>query len=248
MANEELYFRRTDLYKLDDKNEGLPTDDYLRRALCLRPYSLEDELALNHHQASNRLHSECYYLSCWSLGDPSSSLRMWYHYAPYGVAVRSDYRRLKLTLDAFLDEMHVGKVRYGDEEMSGYNALQIMFTKGKTYEWENELRIALCCYDPVGGQARNYRDTNFPHREPQDDLNPLHPWVHEFKRRRIILKDLLDGIAVSPWVTDETLAEVRDVWAKVAGCDLPVQQEFKSSFTPAMNELKERGWGEAGSE
>ena len=31
MANEELYFRRTDLYKTDDPNEGLPNDDYVRQ-------------------------------------------------------------------------------------------------------------------------------------------------------------------------------------------------------------------------
>src|SRR5437870_6258800 len=46
---------------------------------------------MNHHQASNRLHSECYYLSCWNLHDPNNKLRMWYRYAPYGVAVQSEY-------------------------------------------------------------------------------------------------------------------------------------------------------------
>jgi len=61
------------------------------------------------------------------------------------------------------------QVRYGTEEMSGYNALQILFTKSKDYEWENEVRAVVCSYDPVGGQARNYRETSFPHREPQDD-------------------------------------------------------------------------------
>jgi hypothetical protein len=246
MANEELYFRRTDLYKKCDPNEGLPTDTYLRRTLNLKRFALEDELDLNHHQASNRLRSECYYLSCWNLDDSSNRLRMWYRYAPYGVAVCSDYGRLKLALDGFLDDVPIGKVRYGDQEMTGYNALQILFTKGKAYEWESEIRTVLCSYDPVGGQARNYRETNFPHREPQDDLNPLHAWVHEEKRRRIILKNLLVGIAVSPWATDETFAEVQETWAKVQGCNLPVAYDLKSQFTPAMNDLKERGWGEPG--
>jgi hypothetical protein len=76
MANEELYFRRVDLYKTDDPNEGLPTDAYLRRTLNLERYALDDELQLNHHQASNRLHSECYFLSCWNLDDPLNRLRM----------------------------------------------------------------------------------------------------------------------------------------------------------------------------
>ena len=155
MANEELYFRRTDLYKTDDPNEGLPRDRYLRRALNLEPYELDDELQVNHHQASNRLHSECYYLSCWNLDDPRNRLRMWYRYAPYGVAIRSDYGRLKSALGGFLDEVHIGKVRYGDQEMTGYNSLQILFTKGTGYEWENEIRAVVCSYDPVGGQAQH---------------------------------------------------------------------------------------------
>ena len=220
MANEELYFRRTDLYKEDDPNEGLPTDAYLRRTLNLQPYALEDELELNHHQASNRLYSECNYLNCWNLYDRDNRLRMWYRYAPYGVAIRSDYGRLKAALEGLVDEVYVGKVRYGNQAMTGYNALQILFTKGEAFKWENEVRVVVCSSDPVGGQARNYRETNFPYREPQDDLNPLHVWVHPCKRRRIVLKYLLVGIAVSPWATAETFAEVQGTWAKIRGYNL----------------------------
>jgi hypothetical protein len=43
-ANEELYFRRTDLFKEIDPNEALPPDDYVRRALGLTKYDLRDEL------------------------------------------------------------------------------------------------------------------------------------------------------------------------------------------------------------
>lgn len=246
MANEELYFQRTDLYKKGDPSEGLPTDAYLRRTLNLQRYALEDELELNHHQASNRLHSECNYLSCWNLFDPDNRLRMWYRYAPFGVAVRSRYGRLKEALGGFLDEVHLGKVRYGNEEMTGYNALQIVFTKGDAYEWENEVRAVVCSYDPVGGQARNYRETNFPYREPQDDLNPLHAWVHPCKRRRILLNNLLIGIAVSPWAADETFAEVQQTWAKIRDYNLPVAYDLQSPFTPTIDELKAHGWDEPG--
>jgi hypothetical protein len=248
MANEELYFRRTDLYKTDDPNEGLPRDAYLRRTLNLIPYALEDELLLNQHQASNRLDSEWYYMNCWNLIDPNNRLRMWYYYAPFGVAVRSDYGRLKTALNGFLDDVYVGKVRYGDQDMTGYNQLQILFTKDKAYERENEIRVALRSPDPVGGQARNLSETNFPHREPLDEINPRHCWVHDYKRRRITLKNLLVGIAVSPWATDKTLAEVKETWAKIRDLDLPVDDDLRDPFTPAMNELKELGWGEAGPE
>jgi len=246
MANEELYFRRTDKYKTDDPDEGLPTDRYLRRTLNLQPYVLEDELTLNHHQAENRLYSESQYLCCWSKYAPNNRLRMWYKYAPCGVAVRSEYGRLKAALRAFTDDVHLGQVRYGDDEMTGYNANQIIFTKRPKFAWESEIRAVVCSYDPVGGQARNYRETNFPHREPQDDLNPIHNWVHEEKRRRIILKDLIIGIAVSPWASEETFNEVEQAWAKIRGYSLPVAYDIKSLLTPTVEELKKRGWGEPG--
>jgi len=173
---------------------------------------------------------------------------MWYRYAPYGVAVRSEYGRLKAALTNFLDTVCLGKVRYGDEAMTGYNMLQISFTKGHNYAWESEVRAVVCSYDPVGGQARNYRDTNFPHREPQDDLNPLHPWIHECKRRRVHLQDLIIGVAVSPWAPDDTFNEVQQSWANIRDYKLPVAHELKSPLTPTIGELKLRGWGTPGSE
>jgi hypothetical protein len=50
IANEELYLRRCDLFKKTDPQEGLPTDDYVRRQLNLRRYDLTDEITLNHHR------------------------------------------------------------------------------------------------------------------------------------------------------------------------------------------------------
>jgi len=67
MANEELYLRRCDKYKKDDPQDGIPTDDYVRKQLGLRKYDIEDEKALISHQGANRLFTEMYYLSCWNL-------------------------------------------------------------------------------------------------------------------------------------------------------------------------------------
>jgi hypothetical protein len=53
-ANEELYFRRTDLFKETDPNEALPSDEYARRVLRLERYDLHDELALNNDLAFAR--------------------------------------------------------------------------------------------------------------------------------------------------------------------------------------------------
>jgi hypothetical protein len=60
--------------------------------------------------------------------------------------------------------------------------IELSSTAGKHVEKERELRVVLSCYDPVGGTNRHYNLNNFPNREPLDDLNPLHAWVHEYKR------------------------------------------------------------------
>jgi hypothetical protein len=68
-GNEELYFRRTDLFKETDPSEALPTDDYVRKSLGLRRGVLEDEHRLTDAQAFNRQHSEGYFLNCWQIYD-----------------------------------------------------------------------------------------------------------------------------------------------------------------------------------
>lgn len=75
-ANEELYFRRTDKFKGDDPNEGMPPDDYVRRSCGLAKYDLLDELALNNDQASNRQFSEMRYIQCWQVFE-GETLDMW---------------------------------------------------------------------------------------------------------------------------------------------------------------------------
>ena len=65
VANEELYFRRADLFKQDDPHEGLPPDEYVRKIRGLRHFDLRDELTLNSTQAVNRQFSEGHYLNCW---------------------------------------------------------------------------------------------------------------------------------------------------------------------------------------
>lgn len=61
-ANEELYFRRTDLFKEIDPEEALPPDDYVRASHGLMKYHLPDELTLNENQAFSRQVSEAHYI------------------------------------------------------------------------------------------------------------------------------------------------------------------------------------------
>ena len=240
MANEELYLRRFDKYKKDDPLDGLPTPEYMRRVCGLRRYDIQDELTLLADQGSNRLFTEMYYLSCWNLYNPQHEMQMWQQYAEYGVAVKTTFGQLQKAVDKFPDEMFMGKVRYGDQDMTGYNLLQFLFTKGEKFSWESEVRIALCAPDPKGGQARNYDEFNNPHDDALDHLYSRHSWVHDEKRRRCILKDIIIGIAISPWATDDIADEVRNCWASVSNIKLPVEH-MQSFLIPCRKMLATHG-------
>lgn len=244
LANEELYLTRCDLYSKKDPQDGIPNDDYLRKQLGLRKYNIHDEIVLRAHQGSNRLFTEMFYLSCWNLFRPEHEMQMWQGYAANGVAVKTTFGRLQTAVNQFPDEMHMGPVRYGDEDMTKYNLLQFLFTKGMNFRWESEVRIALWGPDPKGGQARNYDENNVAQREAQDRLYKRHSWVHAFKRRRFLLKEVITGIAVSPWATNEVVTEVQHHWATVGQFSVPVDPHVRSSLMPSVEEFAKQGIGE----
>jgi hypothetical protein len=240
MANEELYLRRCDLYTKNDPQDGIPTDDFVRKQLGLQRYRIEDELALISHQGSNRLFTEIYYLSCWSLYNKEHEMQMWQQYAKDGVAIQTTFGQMQAAVRQFPDEMHMGAVRYGDEDMTRYNLLQFMFTKGTKFRWETEVRIAMCSPDPKGGQARNYDENNVAHREALDHLYPRHPWVFDYKRRRLLLKCIITGIAISPWAPETVVNEVKHDWASIGDLKLPIHH-VSSSLIPSPEDLAIHG-------
>jgi hypothetical protein len=235
-ANEELYLRRTDLFKETDPNEALPSDEYARKILGLQRYDLRDELALNNDLAFARQVSESFFINCWQLFE-GETLDMWRTYGN-GVTVFSRFDLLKSALSVMLDDILVGVVRYGEKDMTGYNLIQFLYTKRRHFEKERELRVVLQCYDPVGGANRHYSLDNFPHREPLDELNPLHEWVHKCKRRRINLKALVTEVRLSPWATEEELEEV-NIWVRGKNLSCAVSRsDLTSALTPTLEELR----------
>jgi hypothetical protein len=101
--------------------------------------------------------------------------------------------------------------------------------------------VVLSFYDSVGGTNRHYNLNNFPNREPLDDLNPLHAWVHEYKRRRIDLKALVTEVRLSPWATAAESEEVK-LWVKGKNFTCPVTpSDLTNAMTPTLEELRRLG-------
>jgi hypothetical protein len=74
-----------------------------------------------------------------------------------------------------------------------------------------------------------------------DELNPLHAWVHECKRRRIDLKALVTEVRLSPWATKDELEEV-NVWVKTKNLACAVtRSDLTSPLTPTLDELRKIG-------
>ena len=237
-ANEELYFRRTDLFKEIDPEEAMPPDDSVRATHGLVKYELYDELRLNENQAFARQVSEAHYIQCWQIYE-GETLDMWARYGN-GVAIFSRFDLLKSVLNTMLDNVMVGLVRYGDKP-DRYNFINFLFLKRKHFDKERELRVVITCYDPVGGVNRHIDRNDFPHREPLEIENPLHKWVHEDKRRRIDLKALVTEIRVSPWATTSETEEVND-WMKGKGFSCPVgPSKLAGPLTPTLEEYRRFG-------
>lgn len=120
-----------------------------------------------------------------------------------------------------LDPIMVGLVRYPEMPTDPYNAISFLFTKRRHFESERELRIVLQCYDPLVNPNRHFDANNLPSREPRDECNPLHKWVHPCKRRRIELKSLVTEIRMSPWATPTEIEEV-SLWVRNKNLSYPV--------------------------
>jgi hypothetical protein len=66
MANDELYFRRADLFGKDEY-EGIPPEDYVRRAMGLQSYVLKDARNSIHQVGTLAQDREAFYVGCWHL-------------------------------------------------------------------------------------------------------------------------------------------------------------------------------------
>ena len=75
------------------------------------------------------------------------------------------------------------------------------------------MRAFLWCPDLFAGNNRHFDANNWPHGRPLPE-NPQHHWVHDFKKRRIDLKALINGVVVSPWASQEVIEAV-ETWVRI---------------------------------
>lgn len=235
MASEELYYRRADLFS--DESEGLPREPYVMRALGLDPYDINDQGRLNDTFGFLRQNRESYYISCWHLYR-EETLDMWAEYGCDGVAICSRYGLLRSALAGLLDDTHIGLVQYGIDHLKGsFNTLEFITTKQIQYSRDREVRALLTVVDPLAGGNRHIDLNNIPQVRPLD-LNPLHPWVPECKRRRIDLRSLITEAFISPWAEKEAVEEI-ELWAKSKGFPKSLKPStLTSSLTPTLEEFK----------
>ncbi len=230
MANEELHFTRADRFIQDDQ-EGIPPEDCLRRVCGLRRGVPQDEITLDHHIGWLSQSREWYFVVCWHLFG-GETFEMWKKFGEGGVAICSTYARLKACLDGMHDRTHIGLMRYGEDrlyQIGNFNTLQFINTKRREYISEHEVRAVVECPDPFDGLNRHFDFDNIPHRRPLNG-NKRHPYVQDFKRRRIEAESLITAVVVSPFADSDALQRATQ-WAEVRKHGYDVRPSFLSAHT-----------------
>lgn len=238
MANDELYFRRADLYP--DTSEGLPPEAYTLRVLGLNPYDLNDRVKLNNHLGFIAQAHEAFYISCWYFyTEGLETLDMWGTYGHDGVAVCTRYELLYDALNGLHDDAHLGRVQYGTSHLTDrFNGMEFITTKELKYAPEREVRAIITSYDPLGSGDRHVDLNNDPHPRPLP-INPRNPWVPDSKRRRVDLKKLITGVVISPWAENDAVQEI-ELWLQNKGFPIsPKRSELMSPNAPTLAELQE---------
>jgi hypothetical protein len=216
----ELYFQRADLF--DDESEGLPPEKYLP-ILGLNPLDLRDRQELDHSIGSLAQFREACYICCWHLFR-EETYGMWKQFGEDGVAICSRYRLLKSALGVLGDRAFLGLVRYGSQDLTGWNALRFVTTKRTRYAGEQEVRALLWLIDQVTETNRHFDASNRAHPHP---LTPPPDSVLKGQRRRVALRTLMTEVIINPWASQETF-DMTTQLIRNNGYTIPV---YKSELT-----------------
>lgn len=132
----------------------------------------------------NNLRKKTLILS-WN-ANKTESFAMWKMYAKdkLGIAIKSNFERLKKTFQNCEENIYIGEVRYYDDEKPTYrtgNTFYTFLTKHNYYEFETEVR----CITEVNNE---------------DNLT--------FKNIKVDLNDLIDEVYISPFANETGLGEI----------------------------------------
>lgn len=155
LDKKALFFSRAD--KIGDPFEGShPRENISLRARVYKDYDIRLETVSEIY----KLLREFTAVNCWHLNEYESAA-MWKLYlkSDEGIAIQSDFKRLK---SSFIDnkyQIHVGKVQYVDyniERIPDYPLSSFLY-KRKSFSHEQELRAIIQKLPPKGITKRSKR-------------------------------------------------------------------------------------------
>lgn len=202
LLKKQLFFCRIDRY--EDPFEGRynkkSAQDFLKRDEKAKPadtkknesHPLEQEIK----EMNEELIEKRTFVTANSWHENSSeNFAMWKIYAKgsYGIALQTNFERLKKCFHLTEKPIHIGKVKYYDENVDllpySKNSLLPFLSKRHIYEYENEIR---CCYLI---NEEEHADFNW---EEQDKINGIFIPVD--------LDTMIEKIYISPyspnWIKD----------------------------------------------
>jgi hypothetical protein len=88
----------------------------------------------------------------------------------------------------------------------------------------------------LSGNNRHIGLDDSPHRLPLD-VNPRHPCVPDGKRRRVILRKLVEDVVISPWAQPDEIEEIQ-LWTKLKTSTATRDSELRDKATPSLVEFR----------
>lgn len=150
LTTSSLWMRRIDQF--EDSNEGkfTTTDGSIISSVQHSPYNPSQRDPFD----------GLFYVHCWTIGECISK-SFWQHYAPNpgDIAIKSNINKLQTALYADKEKgILISPIRYIDRDTDStfarpyeiINLIERCFTKGKTFCWENEMRLLY-----IGEQRHN---------------------------------------------------------------------------------------------
>jgi len=229
LNRSELNFNR--ISSFDDEFEGtlpLPNVEALKEQASEHE-GMDHERLLSIYKKYNKFT----YANCWSIKDRPSSV-MWRAYADFksGIAIKSEYKKVRKTLNNQEKDIWLAPVEYIDHRtdvIPGKNPYRRYFYKNKLFSEEREFRAILgdppVVY-PEGYEKKEGMDwMAFSKNEemPYLDVDNLDEYdLSAAKKVKIDVEEVIDQVYLSPaskmWEKDT----LEDVISKI-GYDLTVE-------------------------